>query len=160
MNRLTFLDELLVMIRSGEIKTEESSDDAERLLLSFKLMVYEELKKEIFEDVTDIQTVYYAPEFDSWKAFLNHCNGNDDYAAVLAETYTEEQLEGMWNCSHIVEDMPEEQIKSGLLLQIEQLKMLDIVNQHTKPVNPDEESLAKDMIRARLKGLFSILYEG
>lgn len=114
MNRLTFLDELLIMVRSGEIKTEESSDDAERLLLNFKCMVYEELKKEIFEDVTDIQTVYYAPEFDSWKAFLNHCNGNEDYAAVLAQTCTEEQLEQLWQSSHVMEDMTEGQIKSDM----------------------------------------------
>lgn len=160
MNRLSFLDELLVMVRTGEMKTEESAEEAEKLLLNFRRMVYEELKKEIFEDVTDIQTVYYAPEFDSWKAFLNHSNGNEDYAAVLDEAYTEKQLEDMWQNSHIMEDMTEEQIKSELSMQIGQLKMLNIVNQYSNPVNPDGEARARDMIHARLKGLFNILYEG
>lgn len=160
MDKLAFLDELVIMVQTGEIMPEEGSESAKKLLMDIRRIVHESLAEEIYNDVTDTKTAYFAPEYKSWKTFLSDCNGNIDYKVVLEESYTEEELESLWQCSHIMEDMTREQIRDDLFLQMCQLKMMSLVRKNATLVNPQSEKRTLEGIKARIKGLFNILYEG
>lgn len=167
MGKLNFLEELLIMVRNGEIRTEEAPEDAGKLLLEIRQIVCEKVQEEIYSDVTDGQTMYYAPEYESWKTFLNKCNGTADYKEVLEESYTEEQLENLWQSSHIMEDMPREQITEELLYQIDLLRILttpiQLVGQPAPYQKLEQERAADEIqqepIKNRIKGLLNMLYE-
>lgn len=159
MNHLAFLDELLVMVNTGEINTVEGKNDSIEMLQNIKMIVRRELCNEVVRDVTDARTEYFAPEYESWKTFLSDCNGDADYEQVLEDSFTEEELEILWQSSHITEELTEEQVKEDILLQIGQLKMLEIVNRKHKARNPIKALEMTAEIKARLQGLYNMLYE-
>lgn len=159
MNCLKLLDNLLIMVKTGEIKLGVDGLDAEEELYAIRNIVVESLYDEIVCDVTDIKTEYYAPEYASWRKYLSDCDGNADYEGVLFESFEEKELEALWQNSHIAEDMSESKIKEELLQQIGQLKMISLVS---KTASPDKSSKARSLeesMKARIKGLYNMLYE-
>lgn len=158
-NHLAFLDELLVMVKTGEINTVEGKEDSIEMLENIKMIVRRELCHEIVRNVTDARTEYFAPEYEAWKTFLSDCNGDADYEQVLEDSFTEEELESLWQSSHITEEMTQEEIKADILLQIGQLKILEKVNKTHKASNPVSMLHVTSEIKARIQGLYSMLYE-
>lgn len=156
MDKLELLKELSIMVHTGEIQTVEDAADAEEMLSEIRQIVMKALKTEVFDNITDKNTVFYAPEYVSWKDFLNHCNGNEDYAAAL-ESYTEEELAALWEASHIAGRMDEQQIKNGIFHQFATWKMYQILLKK-KYILPDH-TLQEREIAAKVKGFYNILYE-
>lgn len=165
MGKLNLLEELLNMVRSGEIQTAEGPEAAEMLLQEIRQIVWEKVKEDIYDDVTDLPTRHYAPDFDSWKTFLAVCDGTADYKQVLEEGYTEEQLENMWLTSHDISYASKKQVQDELLYQLNQLSIL------TRPIQSDGQpdfyetleqereanELRKEAIKLKLKGLYNML---
>lgn len=165
MGKLNLLEELSIMVRNGAIQTAEGPEAAEMLLQEIRQIVWEKVKEDIYDDVTDLPTRHYAPDFDSWKTFLSACNGTADYKKVLEEGYTEEQLENLWQTSHDMSYVSKEQVKEELLNQLDQLSIL------TMPIQSDGQpdfyetleqmreanEIRKEAIKLRLKGLYNIL---
>lgn len=160
MGKLSILQELETMINSGEIMLEEGKEEGIVQLRKIKEIVEQQLEVEIWKDITAYNTAYYAPEYPDWQHFLEWCNGDEDYSYVLRFNYTNQVLEEMWQNSHISEEMTEKQIKDDIVLQIGQLKMLAILEKMGgKPCNLQKmESIVRG-IRARIAGLYNILYE-
>lgn len=159
MDRLALLDELVVMVRAGEIATVEGNEETEQLLLEIRRIVHETLSEEIYKDITASDTSYFAPEYESWMNFLNYCDGNSDYAAVLEESYTEEELESLWQCSHIMEELTEKKAIDALILAMKQLKMLQLVRKSFVPCDPQRERKIREGLRAQIIGFYNQLYE-
>lgn len=160
MDKLQLLDELIIKVNTGEIKTDtEDNEKAAKILLEIRRTVEAATYAEIVGDITDLHTGYYAPEHPTWKHFLNHCNGYNDYRDVLEHAFTNEDIEALWQNSHIVEEMSEEEIKAQICSQIGQLKMMQLVERHSAPVNPEKVKTIKEGIRARILGLYNILFE-
>lgn len=158
MNKIALLNTLIVMNKSGEINTGENQNDADKMLQDIKMAIIENIRNEIFRDITDIHTGYYAPDFENWKQFLNYCNGNADYEAVLND-FEEEELEKLWQASHITEPMADEDINKELILQIRQMKMFDVVGRYAKAAAPQKAQLAAESVRAKIRGLYGMIYE-
>lgn len=160
MDKLTLLDELIIRIRTEEIKTVEASNkESAEILIEIRQLVEKALYDEVVGDITNYQTEYYAPEYDSWKQFLADCNGYEDYEKVLDSKFEEKELEALWQASHIAEDMDEIRIKEEMMFQIGQLKMLFLVHKWAKPINPEKNRQRMAEIEARIKGLYNMLYE-
>lgn len=159
MDRLEFLNELLIMVRTGEINHPEGKEDAERTLLEIRDMVQAALKEEVFQDITDRDTVFYAPEHESWKEFLIACNGYEDYAKAV-EGYTEKELENLWEASHLADRMDEEQLRKKIFREIADLKMREILERKKYiPMQLEECQQHVRESRAKIKGFYNILYE-
>jgi len=158
MNKIALLNTLIVMNKSGEINTGENPKDVDKMLQDIKMAVMADIRNEIFRDITDIHTSYYAPDFENWKRFLNYCNGNADYEAVLND-FEEEELEKLWQASHITEPMADEDINKELILQIRQMKILNVVGRYAKAADPKKAQLAVEAVRARIQGLYGMIYE-
>ncbi len=158
MNKLALIDELIAMNKTGEIKFEEPKKDVENMLREIRKSVWTDLQREIERDVTGIHTGYFAPEFDSWKQFLNYCNGNEDYEQAL-DSFSDSQLEILWQNSHIVETLDEMQIKTEMVKLIGQLKILDVAGR-TSTAGAEKRLKTMEAIEARILGLYNILYEG
>ncbi len=159
MNCLKLLDDLLVMVKAGEIELGEEAPDAEEELHVIKKIVKESLYNEIVCDVTDIKTEYYAPEYASWREYLSDCDGNADYEDVLFESFEEKELEALWQNSHIAEDMSESKIKDEMLQQIGQLKMISLVSKSASPAKASKAHSLEESMKARIRGLYNMLYE-
>ena len=159
MNCLKLLDDLLVMVKAGEIELGEEAHDAEEELHIIKKIVKESLYNEIVCDVTDIKTEYYAPEYASWREYLSDCDGNADYEDVLFESFEEKELEALWQNSHIAEDMSESKIKDEMLQQIGQLKMISLVSKSASPAKSSKAHSLEESMKARIRGLYNMLYE-
>ena len=159
MDKFAFIDELISMIRTGELKTVEGADDSIKMLEDMQLMVMESLHNEIIRDITDERTEYYAPEFKSWQQFFSYCNGNADYEKVLCSSFSQKELETLWQNSHIAEELREKEIEEKLLLEITQLKMLEIKQEASVFMNPILMLQTKEAIKARIVGLYNLLYE-
>lgn len=160
MDKLSLLDELLVKVSTGEIKTDtEDNDAAAKILSEIRRVVEAAIYAEIIKDVTNLHTGYYAPEYPTWKHYLNDCNGFEDYRIVLEQAFTNEELEALWQNSHIEEEMAEAQIKEDICMQIGQLKMLQLVEKIAAPRNPEKARMMIEAIKARIWGLYNILYE-
>lgn len=160
MDRFELLDDLIIMIKTREIDFGEmiDADEAENMLKTIKAMVQQSIYNEIIQDITDSDTMYYAPEYASWREFLSDCNGNNDYERVLFD-FEESELEELWQNSHIAEDMPEDKIREKLTEQIGQLKMITLIGRKDKMANRGRiEAMAKGM-KAQIKGLYNMLYE-
>lgn len=100
MNKLKFVDELLVMLHTGELPpTEETPREVEKILEDIRETVCRSLHQEIVDDIKDPRTAYYAPRYASWMDFLTDCNGNEDYATVMQKDFSEDILERMWQIS-------------------------------------------------------------
>lgn len=159
MDRLNFLEELLIMVRTGEINHPDGREDAERTLLEIRDMVQTALKEEVFQDITDRDTVFYAPEHESWKDFLIDCNGYADYAKAV-DGYTEKELEELWEASHLADRMDEEQLRKKIFREIANLKMREIlVRKKYVPENLEECQQRVRESKAKIKGFYNILYE-
>jgi len=159
MDKLAILDDLIAKIHIGEVVLEaDTRVQYEKALRELRGLVKKDLREEIVRDITDLHTEYYAPEHDSWKAFLNHCNGGSDYAAVLEE-FDESELENLWQNSHIPEEMNEAEIRADMMCQIGKLKMLSIVNRDFDCTDHDKANEMISGIVARIKGLYNMLYE-
>ncbi len=158
MNKIALLNTLIVMNKSGEINTGENPKDVDKMLQDIKMAVMADIRNEIFRDITDIHTSYYAPDFENWKQFLNYCNGNADYEAILND-FEEVELEKLWQASHITEPMADEDINKELILQIRQMKMLNVVGRYAKAADPPKAQLAVAAVRARIQGLYGMIYE-
>ncbi len=160
MDKLTLLDELIIRIGTEEIKmSEESSKENVETLVWIGQIVENALYEEIVQDITNLQTAYYAPEYDSWKQFLADCNGYEDYIQVLHKRFSEDELENLWQSSHISEDMEEAEIKEKMMLQIGQLKMHSLICKKCKPAMPEKTLQRMNEIKARIQGLYNMLYE-
>lgn len=163
MGKLSFLESLEEMISTGEVIPEEGKEEGIKQLHKIKEIVEQQLIMEIYRDITAYDTAYYAPEHSDWQHFLVWLNGEKDYAEVLRQNYTNEVLEELWQYSHISENMTEKEIKKDLALQIGQLKMLSLLDKiDAKPLNPQKMNIAVGMkakIKARITGLYNILYE-
>lgn len=159
MNCLKLLDDLLIMVKTGEIKLGMEVSEAEEELRIIQNVVRESLYAEIVCDVTDIKTEYYAPEYASWKEYLSDCDGNADYKDVLFESFQEKELEALWQNSHIAEDMPENKIREEMLQQIGQLKMISLVSKTASPVKSPKARSLEESLKARIRGLYNMLYE-
>lgn len=157
MEILDFLDELKAMNDTGELKTGATTEKTGKLLDRLALLVEASIKEEIFQDITDQETVYYAPENDTWKSFLAACNSSGDYAKILEEYYDEDQLEGLWQASHIMEELGPEQIKNRFLSRTTKLKVIDILLREGAVCRIDREY--QNLQRASLKGLYNLLHE-
>lgn len=160
MDKLTLLDELIIRIQSGEIKTVMATNkESELVLREVKMIVEKALYEDVVKDVTGYRTEYYAPEWDSWKQFLAECNGYADYQKILNEKFTECELAELWQESHIAEDMEEDEIKKELISQIGQLKIFASLCREKKPVNPEKAMQGIVKMQARIQGLYNMLYE-
>lgn len=159
MDRLALLDELLVMVRAGEIATVEGNEETEQLLLEIRRIVHESLSEEIYKDITASDTSYFAPEYESWTNFLNYCDGNSDYAAVLKESYTEKELEILWQYSHIMEELTEKKAIDALILAMKQLKMIQLLRKSSVPCDPQQARKIREGLWARIIGVYNQLYE-
>lgn len=160
MGKLSLLDELEIMINTGEITTAESKEEALASIKAIKKMVERQIMQEIWNDVTNYDMGYYAPEHPDWQHYLNWLNGGEDYEQVLATKYTNTELEVLWQNSHISESLTEKKIKEDLTLQIGQLKMIFLLHRMGgKPCRPEKMESIIQEIKARIKGLYNILYE-
>ena len=158
MDKLAFLDELIVMIRTGEIHTVEPVQDAEQMLSDIKVTVAQNLHREVFDDITSPDTGFYAPEHVSWKAYLIHCNGYADYAAALDE-YTEDELDGLWSISHIAEDLSDESLMREAFKALNNLKAIHLI-ELADPEAANDYCSVKEQFLAKLKGIYNLLCEG
>lgn len=159
MNKFALLEELFTMVHTGEIKLQEDAADAERLILDIRKDVEAALKREIFEDITDKNTAFYAPEHDSWTDFLNFCNGNEDYAEVLGR-YTEDELTSLWEGSHLADALAEKKIMEGIFHQVATLKMYSILlKKRYVSHSPKIQEVRRLEVMAKIKGFYSALYE-
>ena len=159
MNCLKLLDDLLIMVKTGEITLEEDAREAEAMLHMIQNTVRDALYERVVLDITDMQTEYYAPEYASWKEYLSDCDGNADYKDVLFESFQEKELEALWQNSHIAEDMPENKIREEMLQQIGQLKMISLVSKTARPVKSPKARSLEESLKARIRGLYNMLYE-
>ncbi len=159
MDCLKLLNDLLIMAKTGEIKLEEDARDVEAMLRMIRNTVKDALYERIVLDVTDMETEYYAPEYASWKEYLSDCDGNGDYEDVLFESFEEKELEALWQNSHIAEDMPENKIKEEMMQQIGQLKMISLVSKTASPVKSPKARSLEESLKARIRGLYNMLYE-
>ncbi len=160
MDKLSLLDELLVKVNTGEIKTDtEDNEVAAKILSEIRQVIEAATYAEIVQDVTDLHTGYFAPEYPSWKHYLNDCNGYEDYRTVLEQAFTNEELEALWQNSHIEEEMTEAQIKEDICKQIGQLKMIQLVQKTSTMRNPKKVRTMIEGMKARIIGLYNILYE-
>lgn len=159
MNCLKLLDDLLIMVKTGEITLEEDAREAEAMLHLIQNTVRNALYERVVLDITDMQTEYYAPEYASWKEYLSDCDGNADYKDVLFESFQEKELEALWQNSHIAEDMPENKIREEMLQQIGQLKMISLVSKTASPVKSPKARSLEESLKARIRGLYNMLYE-
>lgn len=159
MDCLKLLNDLLIMVKTGEIKLEEDVAEVEAMLRMIRNTVKDALYERVVLDVTDMQTGYYAPEYASWKEYLSDCDGNKDYEDVLFESFEEKELEALWQNSHIAEDMPESKIKEEMMQQIGQLKMISLVSKTASPVKSPKARSLEESLKARIKGLYNMLYE-
>lgn len=148
------------MVHSGEISPCEGREDAERMLEEIRGIVEAALEEEVFQDITDRETVFYAPEHEGWKDFLDECNGNEDYRKAL-EGYTDGELEILWAESHQADRMDEERIQKKIFREISGLKMLELLDRKKYlTVKPEEKHWQKLEARAKIKGFYNLLYEG
>lgn len=168
MGKLSLLEELEIKITTGELVLESCTSGQNLLNLEESLQVLRDIrncvtdviKEEIINDITNPETVFYAPEYSDWQTFLNLANGNEDYAQVLQMEFSEEDLELLWQNSHISEELTEEEIKKALVRQIGQLKMLALVKrQGFQPSEPQKSGRIIQSAEARIKGLYNMLYE-
>lgn len=159
MDYLKLLNDLLIMVKTGEIKLEEDARYAEAMLRKIQSIVRDALYEMVVRDVTDMETEYYAPEHESWKAFMLWRNGYQDYETVLNESFQEKELEALWQNSHIAEDMPESKIKEEMMQQIGQLKMISLVSKTASPEKSPKVRSLEESIKARIRGLYNMLYE-
>ncbi|MBQ9135969.1 MAG: hypothetical protein IJX66_07765 [Lachnospiraceae bacterium] len=160
MDKLSLLDELLVKVSTGEIKTDTGDKETVAKILSEIRQVIEVATyAEIVQDVTNLHTGYFAPEYPSWKHYLIDCRGDEDYRTVLEQAFTNEELEALWQNSHIEEEMSEKQIKEDICRQIGQLKMIQLVQKTSTPRNPEKARTMIEGMKARIVGLYNILYE-
>ncbi len=158
MDKLALLDTLIEMVQEGKLELLDDSQKAETVLWDIKLTIQRALHDEVMSDITKNTCTYYAPEYPSWREYLEDCNGNSDYRKAL-QYFDEHELDELWQNSHISEDLNEQQIKEEMMMQIGQLKMLEIVGRKLVPVNSEQHKRMMDYIRARLIGLYNILYE-
>lgn len=161
MNKLALLDELILRVHTGEIElqTEPCREFAERMLQEIKMLMVQSLERKVWEDITNPATSFYAPDFESWKKLLNWADGNEDYAAVLEESYTEEELGSLWNASHVVGALQEQQIKEGIFRCVSAQRTYEMMVklQYVTP-EPQTEKLRRREILARIKGYYGVLY--
>lgn len=141
----------------NDMKCRKITEDAGPVIDKLSQLVKDSLKEEIFQDITDQETVYYAPDYDSWKEFLSYCNGSADYERILDEYYDEEQLEQLWQASHIMEELDIEQIRNRFLDRAARLKVVDILQREGAACRIDQDY--RDLQKAGLKGLYNLLHE-
>lgn len=158
MDKLALLDTLIEMVQEGNLELLDESQNAETVLWDIKLTIQRVLQDEVMSDITKNTLTYYAPEYPSWREYLEDCNGNSDYKKVL-QNFDEHELDELWQNSHISEDLNEQQIKEEMVMQIGQLKMLEIVGRKLVPANSEQHKRMVDYIRARLIGLYNMLYD-
>lgn len=158
MDKLELIETLIVMIQTGEIKLGVPTRESDELLRRIWQIVWADQQLEIVRDITDIHTEYFAPEFDSWHDFLNYCNGSDDYSRVL-DGYTEEQMELLWQNSHVQDALDEMQIKTEMIKLIGQRKVLELAGQTESATGTAKRMMTIHAIDARLRGLYSMLYD-
>ncbi len=160
MDKLSFLNVVQKMIETDEIKLVETDKcDAMNTLDDIRLTVRQELRDEVIRDITGAKTIYYAPDFDTWQDFLAFCNGNPDYETILRTQFTHDDLECLWQSSHIAEEMTEREIEQEITQQISQLKMLELVNRMSCPDFPEKMNKTKEILKANVLGLYNILFE-
>lgn len=159
MDKLALLDELATMVHDKKIEVTEDATDAEKMLLDIRRIVHESLSHEVVSDITNRFTHFYAPDFDSWKSLLCSCNDNQDYATVL-ETYTEEELDSLWQHSHRVSKMDIKALSMQLYATLATFKMYEILTKQKKlPSDPKEYQINQQKILAQMKGLYNIIFE-
>ncbi|MBD5480820.1 MAG: hypothetical protein HDR14_16320 [Lachnospiraceae bacterium] len=159
MDCLKLLNDLLIMVKTGEIKLEEDAAEVEAMLRMIRNTVKDALYERVVRDITDMETEYYAPEYASWREYLSDTDGNKDYEDVLFESFEEKELEALWQNSHIAEDMPENKIKEEMMQQIGQLKMISLVSKTASPVKSPKARSLEESLKARIRGLYNMLYE-
>ncbi|MBD5536785.1 MAG: hypothetical protein HDQ99_14270 [Lachnospiraceae bacterium] len=159
MDCLKLLNDLLIMVKTGEMELEEDARYAEAMLRKIQDIVRDALYEMVVRDVTDTETEYYAPEHESWKAFMLWRNGYQDYETVLNESFQEKELEALWQNSHIAEEMPESKIKEEMMQQIGQLKMISLVSKTASSEKSQKVRSLEESIKARIRGLYNMLYE-
>lgn len=159
MERLELLESMKLLLQTGKIHlgepVQESIGQVERLIRDVEQLQ----RQEIFLDITAKDTSYFAPEQESWEAFLNKNSGSRDYGKVLEHYFTQECLEKLWNGSHITEEFEKWELQENLFQEIGRLKMMDLVyRQCTSPLCQEAYS-AMELQAARIKGYYNLLYE-
>lgn len=107
----------------------------------------------IFQAITSPDTGYCRPEYDSWTDLLGTSFDRD----MLDRYYPEYVLEQLWTASHIVETMTRQEINTAMAAEINSLKIMDIMMSRSR--NRELPCVAQEMSRARLTGLYNLLYE-
>ncbi len=158
MDKLSYIEELATMVRTGEIQTSLSPDDGAALLMDAGRIVTESIYNDIVSDITNPFTIHFSPDYPSWKHFLADVNGCKDYEKILNTLFTEKELDILWNNSHISESLSEEQIREQLIKQIGKLKMISLVSKTLEGAGRTENQ-AQISIKAYIKGLYNLLYE-
>lgn len=159
MNKLEFIDDLIAMVRTDELKHPCGKEDSEWILLEIRRMYMESLDNEVLDDITDKNLSFYAPDFENWKDYLNFFNGYEDYAEIL-ESYTEKDLGALWEASHLTGYMDEEHMRRKLFRLISTLKMLDTLTvKHPVALDKAEIVSQRKEVIAQIKGIYNMLYE-
>lgn len=161
MTKLQLINLIDIMLKNGEILIENTAE-AELLLREIRECVCQNIQREIWNDITAQQTGFYFFEHASWKEMLEVQKGSDtDYAIVLQEAFDEDELDVLWNYSHIEEELDDTEIKKEMGVCLEQLKMLEL---YGKEGNHVMESCRRERLtvalQARLTGLYALLHEG
>lgn len=158
-NRLEVLNNLLTMVKGGEINTGMEQEDVEWALLSIREMVEESLYRNILADITDAETSYFAPEHGAWMDFLDFCNGYPDYKEILEKKFSEAELDSLWRCSHPDEDLSREQMMIRAFAKLCELKMNDVLESSGHNAAKENKRRIDEMLKATIKGIYNILYE-
>lgn len=105
MGKINLLEQMRLAAWSGEVMLLKGRLE---LVEELQDILYQSLEEQIIRDITDRGFLFYAPEHDSWKDALIGQGKADkaDYSTIL-ERFTEEELQLLWECSHIADPVTE-----------------------------------------------------
>lgn len=156
---LSFLDEIEIRVNTGELSFSEKREDILKYIEKIRESFVHQLIEEIKRDILDADTPFYAPEHEDWYSCLEFYNGYEDYSKVLRENFTCYELDTLWNSSHIAEELSTEEIQKELLVCVRNMKAYAAFEKMgSKWPNEEEKKRTLDNIRARIIGLYNILY--
>lgn len=116
--------------------------------------------RKIREIIMSPEFKFFAPDNENWhQALAEYMNPDSEkfYAAAM-EKYTEQDMDNLWQNSHINSCLSEEEIKSNLINAICKLKMLQKMEKICDLDEAMQEYIREGLI-ARTIGLYNLLYE-
>lgn len=164
-DKLAFVEELFALNIEGKLSTSSDKAKATHMLAELRAIVIKHLKEELIDYMTDIHTEYYAPEYTSWRECLLNT-----YALEHAECerilwlFDEDELECMWQNSHITEELTTVEVQKDIIHQIEKIKRLENFEREFAPmgylqITPEQEEKIKNWAKARIRGLYHLIHE-